>query len=271
MKHSLQVTSLLVWSMFLLTGCPPNGKTENPPVIVIKSLTEDSKKIVSIEADGIGTFRSIQVRVSNKSEGTVEVNLPSGLYFENPDKNSQDLITAKGIEAITLKKGEEKVIEVPTYCTDVNKHCPGSIKNWNCDYSYDGKLKKAIEFYEKHEEKINAYLIKKNPAFSSEAERLQFFQIIIWLHEDGKDEEIISMLARDSFGNDQSKARTWFESVIVDARELAEIIITQDFDTLKDWLKKKMIALLPTDKKIDDIADRSKDNLNSLRNRLRTR
>ncbi len=271
MKHSLQVTSLLVWSMFLLTGCPPNGKTENPPVIVIKNLTEDSKKIVSIEADGIGTFRSIQVRVSNKSEGTVEVNLPSGLYFENPDKNSQDLITAKGIEAITLKKGEEKVIEVPTYCTDVNKHCPGSIKNWNCDYSYDGKLKKAIEFYEKHESAINEWLIKKNPAFSSEAERLQFFQIIIWLHEDGKDEEIISMLAQNSFGNDRNKARSWFDLVIADARELAAIIISRDADELRDWLKKKILAALPTDRRIDDMAEGAKDNLNSLRNRLRSR
>jgi galactokinase/mevalonate kinase-like predicted kinase len=114
-------------------------------------------------------------------------------------------------------------------------------------------------------------LIKKNPAFSSEAERLKFFQIIIWLHEDGKDEEIISMLARDSFGNDQNKARTWFESVIADARELAEIIITQDFDALKDWVKKKMLAALPTNKRIDDVADSAKDNLNSLRNRLRSR
>jgi hypothetical protein len=269
MKHSLQVSLLLAWSMFLLTGCPPNGKTENPPIIEIESLTEDSKKIVSIEADGIGTFRSIQVRVSNISEGTVKVNLPSGLYFINPDKNSQDLITAKGIETITLKKGEEKVVEVPTYCTDVNKDCPGNIKKWNCDYNYDGKLKKAIQFYEKHEEEINAYLIKKDPAFSSEAERLQFFQIIIWLHEDGKDDEIIAMLARDSFGNNESQARSWFYSVIADARELAEIIITQDIDALKDWLKKKMLALLPSDRRIDDMADRAKDNLNSLRDRLR--
>ena len=247
-------------------GCSDNSKKEKNQEVIKKAdpnkkyeLKEASDSgFISISADGLGTYRKIQVNIVNKSEGTININLPSGLYFENPDKNAQSLITAKGIGLIQFGKLEKKEFEIASFCTNVKQSVPAYLKNWKFIPNFDGGLDEMIEIYGNHEKSINEWLEKKNQNFSLEENRLLFFQVVIWYHEGGKYDEILNMLSKDVFKNDIEKAKSWLDDISTEAQELASAIKEKDNEKIKSWIKEKILQLLPSDEKIDEAVDKAK-------------
>jgi hypothetical protein len=226
---------------------------------------------IKISADGNGTYHNIRINLENKSDASFKLTLPAGMYFENPDDKAQSLITAKKIEKITLSEKQKLSFDVPSFCTNVRQSVPGLLKNWNHNPNYNGGLDEVIEFCGKHEKSINVWLEKKNERFSDENNRMLFFQIVIWYHEGGQYQEILTMLKNDVFKNDIEKAKVFLDEIHQEAAELAQIIKERDTDKIKTWLKEKTLELTPTTKQIDEAVDKGKKKLDKFRDRLRTK
>ena len=116
---------------------------------------------------------------------------------------------------------------------------------------------------------MNTKLEKKNPKFSSDENRMLFFQIVIWYHEGGKYQEILNMLKKDVFQNDINHAKIWLDEIHTEAAELAQLIKERDSDKIKKWLKQKVLELIPTTEQIDNVVEKGKKKLEGLRNRLK--
>lgn len=200
--------------------------------------------LIAISADGNGTFRNIRFNIENKSNTSYNLTLSAGIYFENPDKKAQSLITAKKIETITLNDNQKLSFDVASYCTNVNQNVPGLLKNWKYNSNYDGGLDEVIKFYGKYEKYINKWLMKKNENFSDENNRMLFFQTVIWYYEGGQYQDILIMLKNDVFKNDIEKAKVWLDQIHQDASELAKLIKERDPEKIKSWAKEKIKVLV---------------------------
>jgi nitrogen regulatory protein PII-like uncharacterized protein len=77
------------------------------------------------------------------------------------------------------------------------------------------------------------------------------------------------MLENDVFKNDIEKAKVWLDNIQQEASELAQLIKERDSENIKNWLKEKMLTIIPTSEQIDKAADKGKKTLDNLRNRLK--
>ncbi len=248
------------------TPKPPVGPTIDNNYELRDAIAED---IVSITADGLGTFRRIKVKIQNKTNRTLRIKIPAGLYFINPITEEQSLITADNLDTIEFQANENKSIEVNSFCTDVRQKVPGKLNDWLYEKNYKGGLDEVIRFYGNHETLINEWLKSKNEKFAQEENRLIFYQLIIWLHEEGEYSQILLMLGNDVFKNDINAAKEWLDEIYEDAKELALIIKSRDKDKIKSWLKSQITALLQKKPGVTGVIERGRNRLDNLRNRIR--
>ena len=272
--------SLLITSIILISCCgnkeknddnpKPEGNDPRPEPNVTYSLKDAlAKDFVKISADGKGTYRSISLNLENNSDANISISLPAGIYFINPDNTAQSLITAKKNENILLNNKQKISLDFLSFCTNIKQKVPGILKNWSYQSNYDGGLDEVIEFYGKYETGINIWLEKKNKRFSTEENRMLFFQTVIWYHEGGQYIEILGMLKNDVFKNDIEQAKIWLDEIHKQADELAQLIRERDSKKIKAWLKQKTLELLPTSEQIDNAVDKTKGRLDRIRSRLK--
>jgi hypothetical protein len=236
-------------------SCCSSGRKNDSPEFsdTREEMLPDSKKVydfkdaveknfIEVSADGLGTFRFINVNIRNKSNVEVEVSVPSGLYFENPDSKAQSLISAKKEKNIVLAPRESIKYRTRSFCTNVKQNVPGFLKDWNFNSNYSGGLDAVIEFYGDYEIPINEWLESKNSKFKSEESRMLFFQTVIWYHEGGQYQEILLMLKNSVFKNDINEAKIWLEEIHRDASNLAEVIRSRDTEKMKEWLRQSLLV-----------------------------
>ncbi len=228
-----------------------------------------SEGFIKVSADGMGTFRNIRVNIESITQGEINLSVPAGIYFENPDISSQSLITAQEAGKVKLEKFGKTDFEVATFCTDVRKSIPAKLPNWNFNANYSGGLDEVIRFYGSHERSINAWLEKKNEIFSLEENRLSFMQVVIWYYEEGEYKDILQMLTKHVFQNDIKRAKLWLDDIQAQAKELAQMIKNRDSEALEQWLKAQLLNVIPTSAQIDNAVESTKDRLENARRRLR--
>jgi len=283
MKNLMKIFTLLLLCLSVLTSCFRNsGKKDNQVEKTVGIAKPSSNKIYSlkealagdfikISADGNGTYRNIRLNLENNCNSKILISLPAGIYFENPDDKAQSLITAKLKEKILLREKQKFNLDLPSFCTNVNQNVPGILRNWSYKPNYSGGLDEVIEFYGKYEKGINEWLDKKNQKFSTEENRMLFFQTVIWYHEGGQYPEILGMLKNDVFKNDIAQAKVWLDAIQKEAAELAQLIKERNSEKIKTWLKQKTLELIPTSEQIDNVVRDGKKKLDKVRNRLKSK
>jgi hypothetical protein len=277
-KHmSYPVLAILISVM--IAACGGNKEHTPPGSSVIVKVPDPNKKytlkeaiaegFIKVSADGMGTFQNIRVNIESITQGEINLSVPAGIYFENPDISSQSLITAKEGEKVKLDKFGKTDFEVATFCTDVRKSVPANLPNWNFNANYSGGLDEVIRFYGSHERSINAWLEKKNEIFLQEENRLMFMQVVIWFYEEGEYKAILHMLAQHVFKNDIKRAKLWLDDIQAQAKELARMIKNRDDEALEQWLRAQLLDVIPTNAQIDRAVESTKDRLENARRRLR--
>jgi len=251
---SYPVLAILISVM--IAACGGNKEHTPPGSSVIVKVPDPNKKytlkeaiaegFITVSADGMGTFQNIRVNIESITQGEINLSVPAGIYFENPDISSQSLITAKEGGKVKLDKFGKTDFEVATFCTDVRKSVPAKLPNWNFNANYSGGLDEVIRFYGSHERSINAWLEKKNEIFSQEENRLMFMQVVIWFYEEGEYKAILQMLAQHVFKNDIERAKLWLDGIQAEAQELSRIIKNRDGEALEQWLKAQLLEVIPT-------------------------
>ena len=257
MKKAMMILTTFLVASAILTSC--GGNSEKKVEVEVEESNEITKpdpdkiyslkdalasNFIKISADGNGTYRNIRLNLENNSNASFNLTIPAGIYFENPDDKAQSLITAKKIETITLSDKQKFSSDVPSFCTNVKQSVPGLLKNWRHNPNYNGGLDEVIEFYGKYEKVINEWLEKKNEKFSTEDNRMLFFQTVIWYHEGGQYLEILGMLKNGVFKNDIEQAKVWLDEIQKEASELAQLIKERDSEKIKNWFKQKTLELI---------------------------
>jgi hypothetical protein len=282
MKKVITIFGVILLASVILTSCGRN-QTEDKGLIGETNKTRDKPNstktyslqeaikdsFVEISADGNGTFRNIKLVIKNNSDCNLKISVPAGVYFENPDDRAQSLITAKKIDELLLSDNQEFRIDALTFCTNVKQKVPGFLKGWIFKQNYNGGLDEVIEFYGKHEKVINKWLEKKNERFSTEENRLLFFQTVIWFHEGGQYSEILNLLKNDVFNNDIQQAKSWLDDIQKEAVQLSHMIKDRDSEKIQSWLKQKTLELIPTNIQVEKVVDEGQEKLEKLRNRLK--
>ena len=274
---SYPVLAILISVM--IAACGGNKEHTPPGPSVIVKVPDPNKKytlkeaiaegFIKVSADGMGTFQNIRVNIESITQGEINLSVPAGIYFENPDISSQSLITAKEGGKVKLDKFGKTDFEVATFCTDVRKSVPAKLPNWNFNANYSGGLDVVIRFYGSHERSINAWLEKKNEIFSQEENRLMFMQVVIWFYEEGEYKAILQMLAQHVFKNDIERAKLWLDGIHAEAQELSRIIKNRDGDALEQWLKGQLLEVIPTNDQIVTAVESANTRIENVTRRFR--
>jgi hypothetical protein len=277
MKKLPLILNLLI---FFLISCSSGERKEQNESSIHKISIDPTKTYtlkeassigaIRASADGLGTYKFINIVLENSSESSISVEIPAGSHFQNPNSEEQSLISSERSEKITLQTGERKTVRLSTFCTNARKLVPSKQSGWVYQPEYAGGLDEVISFYGNYAESIDQWLIKKNPEkFSTKEERLLFFQVVIWSYEGAAYQDIVKMLSQDVFADDIDAAKKWLDEIYKEAVEIAQLIKNKDSEGLKNWSKQKILDILPTNSEIDNAVDKTKEGINNLRNRLR--
>lgn len=277
MKKHIFIFALLI---FVGLGCSPNNQgkqgTEKTEKISIDSektyLLKEAASLgaIAVSAQGVGTYKKLDVVLKNSSESKITVIITAGSHFQNPIDTEQSLITSESSAEITLQAGESKTVPVSTFCTDAKQQVPGSQSGWAYEADYKGGLDEVIKFYGNHAEMIDQWLMKKNPEkFATKENRMLFFQVVIWNYAGAQYDDVVNMLSQDVFANNIAATKNWLDEIYQEALEIAQLIKNRDSEGLKKWAKEKFLSIIPTNKEIDNAVDKTKENLTNLRNRLK--
>ena len=275
-KHSL----IFALFIFITLACSPSNKGEEGSTTQGKMSIDPEKTYtlkeaasfegITVSAVGLGTYKKLDVVLKNSSDSNITLEIPAGSHFLNPIDEEQSLISSENSAKITLQPGETKKVTVPTFCTNAKQQVPGSQSGWDYEAEYKGGLDEVISFYGKHAVVIDQWLEKKNPEkFARKEDRMLFFQVVIWSYQGAEYEDIVDMLSQDVFADDITATKKWLDEVYQEAVEIAQLIKNKDSEGLEKWAKDKLLALIPSNKEIDNAVGKAKDGLNNLRDRLK--
>ena len=275
-KHSL----IFALFIFIALACSPGNKGEQGSTNTEKMSIDPNKTYtlkeaasfegITVSAQGLGTYKKLDVVLENSSDSNITLTIPAGSHFQNPIDEEQSLITSESSAEIILQAGDSKTVEVATFCTNAKRQVPGSQSGWVYEAEYKGGLDEVISFYGKHALLIDQWLEKKNPEkFARKEDRMLFFQVVIWSYQGAEYDDIVNMLSQDVFADDITAAKKWLDEVYKEAVEIAQLIKKKDSEGLEKWAKEKLLSILPSDKELDQAVDKAKDGLNNLRNRLK--
>jgi hypothetical protein len=275
-KHSF----IIALFVFIALACSSGKKGEEVNTIPEKASIDPNKTYtlkeaasfeeVTVSAQGLGTYKKLAVVLKNSSESSITLVIPAGSHFQNPIDEEQSLITSESSAEIILQAGDSKTVEVATFCTNAKRQVPGSQSGWVYEAEYKGGLDEVISFYGKHALLIDQWLEKKNPEkFARKEDRMLFFQVVIWSYQGAEYDDIVNMLSQDVFADDITAAKKWLDEVYKEAVEIAQLIKNKDSEGLEKWAKDKLLAIIPSNKQIDNAVGKAKDGLNNLRDRLK--
>ena len=96
------------------------------------------KKIVTVSANGNGTYKNLQICLKNISKNKIIISVPAGQYFVNPDNKAQSLIVARNNDKKSLDFNQEIKFNTTTLCTSSRQSIPGFNKGWKYNTNYIG-------------------------------------------------------------------------------------------------------------------------------------
>ena len=254
--------ALFCFSTFqiLILSCKPepkkevssdeSGKSEkvtelvSPERIVLSLEDNDWMDKINITANGLKTYRNLNINIKNNTSNIIEMNLKSGLYFVNPSASEQNLITIENIENITIQPNSSFSKSITSACTNSSKGVPGGSVGWSKDLA-PKDLDKGITFYNENEELIFSYLKKSNPnRFRSEEDRQAFLQVVIWSYLDNDYDNMITFLTNEVYNGNSNNAKSFLDEVYDVAQEIARLIREIDKEALITWVKEKSKELV---------------------------
>jgi hypothetical protein len=191
-----------------LTWCVFMGATEvrAEEVPVWEASSRDGLVVMPVS---IGTYRSIQVQVSNHSSSSIEVSFPYGAYFQSQQEGYQDLAVVFESE-LTVRSGDTASVNLKTTCMDASKGvAPNGYPDWTP--SQDAALGNVLRFYH-----VNRPLVEQVTGpehHDTEEDRHNFLQLLVWTYYDGDEAHMKQFATRYIFDGDSEAANNYVDTV----------------------------------------------------------
>mgnify|MGYP006133537093 FL=1 len=162
---------------------------------------------VDISAISNGTYKSINVTVSNFTNESLKVSFPEGGVFINKSDQEQNLLVLF-YDYLTIEANKTKIILIGTACANPKKKVPSKGRtNWT--YSYDKKVGDLIRYYNNNRPFVE---ILTGPEYhDTQPKRHNFLQMCVWVYYNADKEQILNFATKYIFDNDKEKAREFVD------------------------------------------------------------
>ena len=202
---------------------------------------------VRVVASSNGTYREVDYTVFNLRRERIRLRFDAGMYFRNPDRASQNLVTLQNLGEFVLAESRSKSVTVASACTNAELKVPGRLDAWSHGDAPLG-IDHAIRFYGKHQKAIDGWLAKKSPEHFSTADGRQvFLQLVIWAYLDAQYDDILRMLAGTVFKDDLVKAEKFIKEFYESAKEISALIKERNTRAMADWARRAIAENVDAD------------------------
>ena len=169
-------------------------------------LNTDSQ--IDITATSKGTYKVINVEVSNFGSETVNVHFPAGGVFVNLDETEQNLVVLF-YDKLVVAAGKTEEILIGTACANPKRKVP--IKNrttWR--YDYDEKVGDLIRYY--HENRGFVELTTGAEHHDTFDKRHNFLQMCVWVYYNAEKKQILDFATKYLFDGNKEQATLFVDA-----------------------------------------------------------
>ena len=162
---------------------------------------------IDITATSNGSYRTIDVTISNFSKSSKVIDFPLGGFFVNLDTTEQNLVVLF-YEDIEVKANSNAQIKIGTACANPKRKAP--LKNrttWV--YDYDNKIAGLLYFY--HTNRPMVELFTGSEHHSTIEKRHNFLQMCVWVYYNADRKKIIDFATKYMFEGDREAATEYVD------------------------------------------------------------
>ena len=162
----------------------------------------DNSVNIDVTAKSNGTFKSINITISNLSNQESIIHFPLGGVFVNREESEQSLVVVS-YDKITVPANIVKTIEIEVACANADKKAPRKNRTtW--DYAYDSKLRELLLFYYDNRTFIEFTTGAHN--HDTKIKRHNFLQMCVWVYYGDDKKHITSFATTYIFDGDKEAA-----------------------------------------------------------------
>ena len=170
------------------------------------NLNVDSQ--IDITATSEGTYKIINVEVSNFGSETVNVIFPEGGIFVNLDSTEQNLVILF-YDKLSVGSGKSEEIVIGTACANPKRKIP-SKRRTTWVYDYDVKVGDLIRYY--HQNRGFVEMLTGSEHHDSFDKRHNFLQMCVWVYYDADKKQILDFATKYLFDGDKEKAKLFVDA-----------------------------------------------------------
>jgi len=169
------------------------------------NLNVDSQ--IDITATSQGTYKIINVEVSNFGSETVNVIFPEGGIFVNLDSTEQNLVILF-YDKLSIGAGKSEEIVIGTACANPKRKIP-SKRRTTWVYDYDAKVGDLIRYY--HQNRGFIELMTGSEHHDSFDKRHNFLQMCVWVYYNADKKQILDFATKYLFEGDKEQAKLFVD------------------------------------------------------------
>ena len=169
------------------------------------NLNVDSQ--IDITATSQGTYKIINVEVSNFGSETVNVIFPEGGIFVNLDSTEQNLVILF-YDKLSIGAGKSEEIVIGTACANPKRKIP-SKRRTTWVYDYDAKVGDLIRYY--HQNRGFIELMTGSEHHDSFDKRHNFLQMCVWVYYNADKNQILDFATKYLFDGDKEQAKLFID------------------------------------------------------------
>jgi len=169
------------------------------------NLNVDSQ--IDITATSEGTYKIINVEVSNFGSEAVNVVFPEGGIFVNLDSTEQNLVILF-YDKLSIGAGESEEIVIGTACANPKRKIP-SKRRTTWVYDYDSKVGDLIRYY--HQNRGLIEMMTGSEHHDSFEKRHNFLQMCVWVYYNAEKKQILDFATKYLFDGDKEKAKLFVD------------------------------------------------------------
>jgi len=179
------------------------------------SVAQDSKAFfqlnndsdIDIRAVSSGSYKFIDVTLTNFSKSNKVVEFPLGGFFVNLDTTEQNLVVLF-FDEIKIDASSAAEIRIGTACVNPNRKAP--LKNrttWI--YDYDSKVGQLLYYY--HTNRPMVELFTGAEHHSTVEKRQNFLQMCVWCYYNADKSQILDFATTYMFDGDKEAAKDYVD------------------------------------------------------------
>ena len=169
------------------------------------NLNVDSQ--IDITATSEGTYKIINVEVSNFGSETVNVIFPEGGIFVNLDSTEQNLVILF-YDKLSIGAGKSEEIVIGTACANPKRKIP-SKRRTTWVYDYDAKVGDLIRYY--HQNRGLIEMMTGSEHHDSFDKRHNFLQMCVWVYYNADKKQILDFATKYLFEGDKEQAKLFVD------------------------------------------------------------